>query len=105
MVKIRLLRGGAKKRPFYRVIAIDERSKRDGRALEFLGTYNPVARPAEIRLQLERIEEWQRRGAQMSDAVRALVRRSRREARSAGAKPATGAPTTEAAAETPGGTS
>jgi small subunit ribosomal protein S16 len=77
MVKIRLLRAGAKKRPFYRVIAIDERRKRDGRALEFLGTYNPIAEPAEIKLRTERIEAWVAKGARLSDAVRALVRRSR----------------------------
>jgi small subunit ribosomal protein S16 len=80
MVKIRLMRAGAKKRPFYRVIAIDERRKRDGRALEFLGTYDPVARPSAISLQVERIQEWERRGAQLSDAVRALVRRTRGQA-------------------------
>lgn len=79
MVRIRLLRGGAKKRPFYRVIAIDERAKRDGRALEFLGTYNPVSKPPEIRLELERIEAWKSRGAQLSTAVRGLVRRSRKQ--------------------------
>jgi small subunit ribosomal protein S16 len=77
MVKIRLLRAGAKKRPFYRVIAIDERRKRDGRALEFLGTYNPIADPAEIKLRTDRIEAWVAQGAQMSDAVRALMRRRR----------------------------
>ncbi len=78
MVKIRLLRGGAKKRPFYRVIAIDERRKRDGRALEFLGTYNPVSQPADIHLSLDRIEAWRQQGAQLSSAVRALVRRARK---------------------------
>jgi small subunit ribosomal protein S16 len=79
MVKIRLQRGGAKRRPFYRVIAIDERAKRDGRALEFLGTYDPVARPADIKLRVERIEHWRSQGAQLSDAVRALLRRSRKQ--------------------------
>ena len=80
MVRIRLLRAGAKKRPFYRVIAIDERRKRDGRALEFLGTYNPIAEPAEIKLKTERIEAWTAKGAQLSDAVRALIRRSTAQA-------------------------
>lgn len=80
MVKIRLLRAGAKKRPFYRVIAIDERAKRDGRALEFLGTYNPIAKPAEISLRSERIDAWVAKGARMSDAVRGLVRRQRERA-------------------------
>ena len=80
MVRIRLLRAGAKKRPFYRVIAIDQRRKRDGRALEFLGTYNPIAEPAEIKLKTERIEAWTAKGAQLSDAVRALIRRSKTQA-------------------------
>ena len=79
MVKIRLLRAGAKKRPFYRVIAIDERAKRDGRALEFLGTYNPITDPAEIDLRTERIDAWVAKGAQLSDAVRGLIRRKRRQ--------------------------
>jgi small subunit ribosomal protein S16 len=84
MVKIRLLRAGAKKRPFYRVIAIDRRRKRDGRALEFLGTYNPTAEPAEIALKSDRIEAWTAKGAQLSNAVKALIRRSRAQAPAAG---------------------
>ena len=80
MVKIRLLRAGAKKRPFYRVIAIDQRRKRNGRALEFLGTYNPITEPARIELKTERIEAWVAQGAQLTDAVRALIRRSRAQA-------------------------
>lgn len=84
MVKIRLQRGGAKKRPFYRVIAIDERAKRDGRALEFLGTYNPVVEPAEIRLETERIEAWRARGARLSPAVRGLMRRARKQQAASG---------------------
>lgn len=78
MVKIRLLRAGSKRRPYYRVIAVDERKPRDTRALEFLGTYNPVAHPPEIRLKAERIEDWRARGAQLTQAVRGLVRRARR---------------------------
>lgn len=84
MVKIRLLRAGAKKRPFYRVIAIDQRRKRDGRALEFLGTYNPIAKPAEIVLKTDRIEAWTAQGAQLTGAVKALIRRSRAQAPVAG---------------------
>jgi small subunit ribosomal protein S16 len=80
MVKIRLLRAGAKKRPFYRVIAIDERHKRNGRALEFLGTYNPIAEPPEIELKTDRIEAWTAQGAQLTDAVKALIRRSQGQA-------------------------
>jgi small subunit ribosomal protein S16 len=78
MVKIRLQRAGAKKRPFYRVVAIDERRQRDGRALEFLGTYNPIAQPPQIRIATERIEAWRQQGAQLSGAVRSLVRRSKK---------------------------
>lgn len=84
MVKIRLLRAGAKKRPFYRVIAIDQRRKRDGRALEFLGTYNPIAKPAQIKLKTDRIKAWTAKGAQMTDAVKGLIRRSHEQAPAAG---------------------
>jgi small subunit ribosomal protein S16 len=85
MVKIRLQRGGAKRRPFYRVIAIDERAKRDGRALEFLGTYNPVVDPPDIRLKNDRIEAWTQQGAQLSDAVRGLIKRARKQPQAAAA--------------------
>jgi small subunit ribosomal protein S16 len=76
MVKIRLQRAGAKKRPFYRLIAIDERRQRDGRALEFLGTYNPMTEPPQIRLERERIAFWRGRGAQLSAAAKGLLRRA-----------------------------
>ena len=78
MVKIRLQRAGAKKRPFYRVVAIDERRQRDGRALEFLGTYNPISSPPQIALETERIEAWRAHGSVISGAVRSLVRRGRK---------------------------
>jgi small subunit ribosomal protein S16 len=84
MVKIRLQRAGAKKRPFYRVVAIDERRQRDGRALEFLGTYNPISNPPQIALETEKIEAWRARGAVISGAVRSLVRRARKLAPAAG---------------------
>jgi len=76
MVKIRLTRGGAKKRPFYHIIVADERSKRDGRALERVGYYNPVASGQDKRLHLdaERIQHWVGQGAQMTDKVNALVK-------------------------------
>ncbi|MEN8181213.1 MAG: 30S ribosomal protein S16 [Myxococcota bacterium] len=77
MVRIRLLRAGAKKRPYYRIIAIDRRRKRDGRALEFLGTYDPAANPPAARLEREKIDAWLAKGAQLSDSVRALMRRDR----------------------------
>ncbi len=83
MVKIRLARVGTKKRPYYRVVAIDERRPRDGRPLEFLGTYDPGPEPEKVELKTERLEAWLAQGAQLSPTVRALVRRARR--RGAGA--------------------
>ena len=79
MVKIRLTRMGSKKRPFYRVMAIDERKQRDGRPLEFLGTYDPRIDPAALDLNLDGIEAWVGKGAQLSDTVRSLVNRRKRE--------------------------
>jgi small subunit ribosomal protein S16 len=79
MVKIRLTRAGAKKRPFYRIIAIDERRARDARALEFLGTYDPTVVPEQITLRREQIEKWQSKGAQVSPTVKSLIRRSLRQ--------------------------
>ena len=80
MVKIRLTRAGSKKRPFYRVTAIDERKQRDGRPLQFLGTYDPKPENEELRLDIDGIEAWVAKGAQMSDTVRTLVKRVRRDA-------------------------
>lgn len=65
-VKIRLMRIGAKKRPFYRVVAVDDRNKRTGGFLELLGTYNPLTNPKEINLKQDRINEWLKKGAQPS---------------------------------------
>jgi small subunit ribosomal protein S16 len=80
MVIIRLTRVGARNRAYYRVVAVDHRKKRDGRALEQLGTYDPLTEPPAIKLQTDRIEAWQAKGAQLSDAVRSLVRRARKQA-------------------------
>ncbi len=88
MVKIRLTRAGAKKRPFYRIVAIDERRKRNGRALEFLGTYDPKPDPAAIHLKGERIAAWVEQGAQLSPAVKGLIRRARKGQAPAAAAPA-----------------
>lgn len=83
MVKIRLSRGGAKKHPFYHIVVTDSRKARDGRSIERLGFFNPVARGQEqrLKLDLERVDYWQGVGAQISDRVKALVS----EARSAAA--------------------
>ena len=76
MVKIRLTRGGAKKRPFYHIIVTDSRAARDGRNIERLGYYNPIATGGEKRVELdtERAQYWVGKGAQMSDKVRNLYR-------------------------------
>jgi small subunit ribosomal protein S16 len=84
MVKIRLLRAGATRRPFYRIVAIDERKKRDGRPLEFLGTYDPRTEPARILVRADRVEAWVGKGARLSDTVRSLVRQAQRQAAAAG---------------------
>ena len=82
MVKIRLTRGGAKKRPFYHIIVTDSRSARDGRNIERVGFYNPVAAGAEKRVELnaERIQYWIGQGAQMSDKVADLYKASAKAA-------------------------
>jgi small subunit ribosomal protein S16 len=85
MVKIRLTRAGSKKRPFYRVTAIDERKQRDGRPLQFLGTYDPKPAQEDLNLDIEGIEAWLAKGAQMSDTVRNLVKRARSRAAAAAA--------------------
>jgi small subunit ribosomal protein S16 len=83
MVMIRLSRAGAKKRPFYSVVAIDRRARRDGRPLEYLGTYDPIAQPKRITLDAEKIDAWVERGARLSPAVSALLREQRRRAAAA----------------------
>jgi small subunit ribosomal protein S16 len=78
MVVIRLARGGAKKRPFYNIVVTDSRSRRDGRFIERVGFYNPIANANEegLRIAVDRISFWQDRGAQLSDTVAGLVKRS-----------------------------
>ena len=73
MVMIRLARFGAKKKPFYRVVAIEKDRPRNGRSLEVLGHYNPLSHPAEVVLKHDRLEYWKSHGAQVSDTVKRLV--------------------------------
>jgi small subunit ribosomal protein S16 len=84
MVSIRLQRSGAKKRPFYHIVATDSRTPRDGRYLERLGFYNPVAQGKEepLRINLERVDYWLGVGAQASDSVGGLVKKYRKAAAS-----------------------
>ena len=79
MVKIRLARGGAKKKPFYSIVATDSRKRRDSGYIERIGYFNPVARGQEVRLQLEedRLSYWISQGAQISDRVKQLVKEYR----------------------------
>jgi small subunit ribosomal protein S16 len=74
MVMIRLARFGSKKKPQYRVVVINKDNARDGRALEVVGSYNPLTSPATVNLNHERIEHWQKVGAQMSPTVQRLVK-------------------------------
>ena len=78
MVKIRLTRGGAKKRPFYHIIVTDQRNKRDGRAIERLGYYNPIAVETDTKLQfdVERAKHWIGQGAQMTEKVSSLFKQA-----------------------------
>lgn len=71
-VKIRMKRMGAKRKPFYRIVVADSRASRDGRSIDQVGTYNPVAEPAELKIDEEKALDWLLKGAQPSDTVRNL---------------------------------
>ncbi len=75
-VKMRLRRIGAKKAPFYRVIVADSRSPRDGRFIEELGYYNPLTEPAEIKIDAEKAKKWLDNGAQPTETVKSLLKKS-----------------------------
>lgn len=77
MVVIRLARGGAKKRPFYRVVAADKRMPRDGRFIEQVGTFDPRVEKGSINLKIDRVEHWLNVGAQPSDTVKGLIKKFR----------------------------
>ena len=74
MLAIRLARFGAKKKPTYRVVVIDKERARNSRSVEVVGHYNPIAKPAEVQLDHERIEHWIKNGAQPSDTVSRLLK-------------------------------
>ncbi|HDD44153.1 MAG TPA: 30S ribosomal protein S16 [Candidatus Desulfofervidus auxilii] len=73
-VRIRLLRMGAKKKPFYRIVVADARSPRDGRYLEMLGFYNPLTDPPQVKIDKEKLEKWLRQGAELTGAVKGLLK-------------------------------
>ncbi len=87
MVTIRMSRGGAKKRPFYHIVVTDSRSRRDGRFIERLGFFNPIAAGGEerLRIDLDRLQYWQSQGAQISERVSKLVKEYRAQAQEAAA--------------------
>ena len=75
-VKLRLTRIGAKKNPYYRVVVADSRYPRDGRFIEVIGTYNPMTEPAEIKIDTEKAKTWIKNGAQPTDTVKALLKKT-----------------------------
>lgn len=75
-VQIRLSRHGAKKRPFYRIVVSDSRSPRDGKYIEQVGTYDPKAVSGGVKIDREKVQKWLKRGAQPSEIVAQLIRRS-----------------------------
>jgi len=78
MVVIRLARGGAKKRPFFHIVVADSRNRRDGRFIERVGFYNPIAgeREEALRIAFDRVEHWRHQGARLSDTVAGLVKKA-----------------------------
>ncbi len=76
MVKIRLKRLGAKKKPFYRVVVADSRSPRDGKTIDEIGTYDPIKQPAEVKIDAEAAKKWIQNGAQPTDTVRSLLKKA-----------------------------
>ncbi len=80
MVRIRLTRLGAKKKPFYRVVVADSRTPRDGRALDTLGHYNPMEEPPIVNIDVARADYWISKGAQPSETVANLIKRAREAA-------------------------
>ena len=75
MVKIRLRRMGAKKNPFYRIVVADSRFPRDGRCIEEIGTYDPMAEPTQVKISKDRALEWIKNGAQPTDTVKTLLKK------------------------------
>lgn len=86
MVSIRLARGGAKKKPYYQVVVTDSRNRRDGRYIERLGFFNPMASGSQerVRMDLDRIDHWTSRGAQMTERVKSLIKEFRRAQQTTG---------------------
>lgn len=109
MLKIRLMRIGAKKKPFYRVVAVDQRAKRTGGYIELLGTYNPLTEPKDIKLKQDRIDYWLKQGAQPSIGYLRIIgkapqrapRKPKKEKKKETPAPPAPAPEAEAPKSTP----
>lgn len=80
MIKIRLARHGAKKRPYYRLVVADARAPRDGKFIDDIGRYNPLVEPPMIKIDLEKADQWIKNGAQPTDTAAALIKRARENA-------------------------
>ncbi len=79
MVALRLSRQGTKDRPYYKIVAVDRRARRDGRPIEQLGTYNPMVEGINYKIDLEKAEKWIGNGAQPSDTVKSIIKKARKE--------------------------
>ncbi len=75
-LRLRLTRMGSKKRPFYRLVALNSETRRDGRALEYLGYYNPLQEPPEIKIDMDKVKAWMDKGAKPTDTVRSLLKKA-----------------------------
>ncbi len=75
-LRLRLTRMGSKKRPFYRVVAFNSEARRDGKALDYLGYYNPLQEPPEIKIDMDKLQNWLDKGAQPTKTVRSLIRKA-----------------------------
>ena len=75
MVVIRLTRFGAKKKPYYRIVAVDREKPRESRYIELLGQYNPLTSPAQIKIDMDKYNQWVQKGAQPSETVKSLVKK------------------------------
>jgi small subunit ribosomal protein S16 len=76
MLSIRLMRFGAKKKPFYRIVVMESKSPRQGRAKDFLGTYDPLKTPAEVQIDVEKANSWLKKGARASQTVQSLLHKA-----------------------------
>lgn len=80
MVRIRLARGGTRNAPCYRIVVAAQEAPRDGRFIEMIGTFNPRRNPVQVSLKMDRLEHWQKQGAQLSDVVKSIIKEAQKKA-------------------------